>query len=191
MRHNFHDGGPYLTPVLVARPAGGERHNTSWNRMMYIDSHHLAIYMSPRHLWMYFQEAEAAGRSLPVAVILDIMWALCSLPLRWCPWIRTNTRWPGGSWANRSAWSPPRSTDRPSRPGRCRGGHRGRDASAEAIHRRTFRGVHGLHRAAEALLAVSRAGHHARSSPPYTAPSPPTWITSTPIFPSKRASSKG
>jgi 2,5-furandicarboxylate decarboxylase 1 len=70
MRHNFHDGGPYLTPVLVAKPAGAERHNTSWNRMMYIDSHHLAIYMSPRHLWMYFQEAEAAGRSLPVAVVL-------------------------------------------------------------------------------------------------------------------------
>ena len=70
MRHNFHDGGPYLTPVVVARPSGAERHNTSWNRMMYIDSHHLAIYMSPRHLWMYFQEAEAAGRSLPVAVVL-------------------------------------------------------------------------------------------------------------------------
>lgn len=70
MKHNFHDGGPYLTPVLVARPAGGERHNTSWNRTMYIDSHHLGIYMSPRHLWMYFQEAEAAGRSLPVAIVL-------------------------------------------------------------------------------------------------------------------------
>jgi 2,5-furandicarboxylate decarboxylase 1 len=70
MRHNFHDGGPYLTPVIVARVPGGERHNTSWNRMMYIDAHHLAIYMSPRHLWMYFQEAEAAGRSLPVVVVL-------------------------------------------------------------------------------------------------------------------------
>jgi 2,5-furandicarboxylate decarboxylase 1 len=70
MKHNFHDGGPYLTPVLVARPAGGGRHNTSWNRTMYIDSHHLGIYMSPRHLWMYFQEAEAAGRSLPVAIVL-------------------------------------------------------------------------------------------------------------------------
>ena len=22
MRHNFHDGGPYLTPVVVARPPG-------------------------------------------------------------------------------------------------------------------------------------------------------------------------
>ncbi len=70
MRHNFHDGGPYLTPVVVARTPGKERYNTSWNRMMYIDSHHLAIYMSPRHLWMFFQEAEAARQPLPVAVVL-------------------------------------------------------------------------------------------------------------------------
>jgi 2,5-furandicarboxylate decarboxylase 1 len=70
MKHNFMDGAPYLTPVVVTRAPGGERHNTSWNRMMYIDSHHMAIYMSPRHLWMYFQEAEAAGRSLPIAVVL-------------------------------------------------------------------------------------------------------------------------
>ncbi|MBM4330644.1 MAG: UbiD family decarboxylase [Deltaproteobacteria bacterium] len=70
MRHNFHDGGPYLTPVVVACAPGKERPNTSWNRMMYVDSHHLAIYMSPRHLWMYFQEAEAADKPLPVAVVL-------------------------------------------------------------------------------------------------------------------------
>jgi len=70
MRHNSMDGGPYLTPVVVARAPNGERYNTSWNRMMYIDSHHLAIYMSPRHLWAYFQEMEAREESMPVGVVL-------------------------------------------------------------------------------------------------------------------------
>lgn len=70
MRHNSMDGGPYLTPVVVAREPNGERYNTSWNRMMYIDSHHLAIYMSPRHLWAYFQETEARQESMPVGVVL-------------------------------------------------------------------------------------------------------------------------
>ncbi len=70
MRHNSMDGGPYLTPVVVAREPNGERYNTSWNRMMYIDSHHLAIYMSPRHLWTYFQEVEARQESMPIGVVL-------------------------------------------------------------------------------------------------------------------------
>jgi 2,5-furandicarboxylate decarboxylase 1 len=59
MRHNAQDGGPYLTPVVVTRAPDKKRYNTSWNRMMYMDSHHMAIYMSPRHLWTYFQEAYA------------------------------------------------------------------------------------------------------------------------------------
>ncbi|MCJ7494083.1 MAG: UbiD family decarboxylase [Deltaproteobacteria bacterium] len=70
MKHNFMDGGPYLTPVVVARDPRGERYNTSWNRMMYIDSHHLAVYMSPRHLWAYFQDMEAKGESMPVGIVL-------------------------------------------------------------------------------------------------------------------------
>jgi 2,5-furandicarboxylate decarboxylase 1 len=70
MRHNAIDGGPYLTPVVVAADLSGARYNTSWNRMMYIDTHHMAIYMSPRHLWTYFQEAEAQGKPLPIGVVL-------------------------------------------------------------------------------------------------------------------------
>ena len=66
MRHNAMDGGPYLTPVVVAGDPNGARYNTSWNRMMYIDTHHMAIYMSPRHLWTYFQETEAKGKPLPI-----------------------------------------------------------------------------------------------------------------------------
>jgi len=70
MRHNFMDGGPYLTPVVIARSPDGERYNTSWNRMMYIDSHHLAIYMSPRHLWAYFQDLEAKEEPMPIGIVL-------------------------------------------------------------------------------------------------------------------------
>ena len=70
MRHNAQDGGPYLTPVVVTRAPDKKRYNTSWNRMMYMDSHHMAIYMSPRHLWTYFQEAESRGKPLPIGVVL-------------------------------------------------------------------------------------------------------------------------
>lgn len=70
MRHNARDGGPYLTPAVVAGDPNGKRYNTSWNRMMYIDAQHMAIYMSPRHLWTYFQEAEGKGKPLPIGVVL-------------------------------------------------------------------------------------------------------------------------
>jgi 2,5-furandicarboxylate decarboxylase 1 len=51
VRHVDMDGGPYLTPIIVSKDPGGKRYNVSWNRMMYLDSGHLGIYMSPRHLW--------------------------------------------------------------------------------------------------------------------------------------------
>ena len=69
IRHTELDGGPYFTPIVVSRTPQG-RYNVSWNRMQYLDSKHLAIYMSPRHLSSYFAEAEAAGRDLPIAVVL-------------------------------------------------------------------------------------------------------------------------
>ena len=69
MRHTELDGGPFLTPIVVSRNQQG-RYNVSWNRMQYLDPTHLAIYMSPRHLWSYFAEAEADGRDLPIAVVL-------------------------------------------------------------------------------------------------------------------------
>ncbi len=69
VRHTELDGGPYFTPVNVSRNNQG-RYNISWNRMQYLDEKHLAIYMSPRHLWSYFADAEAEGRDLPIAVVL-------------------------------------------------------------------------------------------------------------------------
>jgi 2,5-furandicarboxylate decarboxylase 1 len=69
VRHTELDGGPYLTPIVCAKNQQG-RYNVSWNRMQYLDRNHLAIYMSPRHLWSYFAAAEAEGKDLPIAVVL-------------------------------------------------------------------------------------------------------------------------
>ncbi len=69
VRHTEMDGGPYLSPIVVAKNKNG-RYNISWNRMMYLDRTHLGIYMSPRHLWSYFASAEALDEDLPVAVVM-------------------------------------------------------------------------------------------------------------------------
>ena len=69
IRHTEMDGGPYLTPIVASKNKDG-RYNVSWNRMMYLDRTHLAIYMSPRHLWSYFAAAEADKKDLPIAVVL-------------------------------------------------------------------------------------------------------------------------
>ncbi|MEW5911975.1 MAG: UbiD family decarboxylase [Thermodesulfobacteriota bacterium] len=69
VRHTEMDGGPFLTPIVCARDQQG-RYNVSWNRMQYLDRRHLAIYMSPRHLWSYFAAAEDQGQDLPIAVVL-------------------------------------------------------------------------------------------------------------------------
>lgn len=70
VRHVEMDGDRYLTPIVVSRNLETGRYNISWNRMMYLDPKHLAIYMSPRHLWSYFVEAESANKNLPIAVVL-------------------------------------------------------------------------------------------------------------------------
>ena len=70
VRHVDMDGGPYLTPIIVSKDPGGSRYNVSWNRMMYLDSKHLGIYMSPRHLWSYFSKAESQRKNIPIGVVL-------------------------------------------------------------------------------------------------------------------------
>lgn len=70
VRHVDMDGGPYLTPIIVSKEPGGGRYNVSWNRMMYLDARHLAIYMSPRHLWSYFSNAESQDKNIPIGVVL-------------------------------------------------------------------------------------------------------------------------
>jgi 2,5-furandicarboxylate decarboxylase 1 len=70
IRHVEMDGDRYLTPIVVSKNLATGRYNISWNRMMYLDPQHLAIYMSPRHLWSYFADAEQADKNLPIAVVL-------------------------------------------------------------------------------------------------------------------------
>jgi 2,5-furandicarboxylate decarboxylase 1 len=69
-RINEMDGGPYLTPIIVARHPQTGRYNVSWNRCMLIDRNHLGIWMSPRHLWSQFMLGEEMERSMPIAIVL-------------------------------------------------------------------------------------------------------------------------
>lgn len=69
VRHVEMEGGPYFTPIVVSRGPTG-RYNLSWNRCMYLDPQHLAIHMSPRHLWSYARGMETQGQPLPIALTL-------------------------------------------------------------------------------------------------------------------------
>ena len=68
-RINEMDGGPYLTPIIVAKDPDNGRYNISWNRAMLIDKNHLGLWMSPRHLWSLFARVEKNG-NLPIAIVL-------------------------------------------------------------------------------------------------------------------------
>lgn len=70
VRHVASDGGPYFTPIVVARDLRTGRYNLSWNRAMYLDRCHLAVHISPRHLWSYQREAEELNDALPIALVL-------------------------------------------------------------------------------------------------------------------------
>lgn len=70
VRHVVMDGGPYFTPIIVAREPDSDRYNLSWNRAMHLGPRHLSIHISPRHLWAHHRAAEEAGEDLPIAVVL-------------------------------------------------------------------------------------------------------------------------
>lgn len=69
VRHVEMEGGPYFTPNVVSRGPSG-RYNLSWNRCMYLDPTHVALHVSPRHLWSYMKESEDRGEPFPVAIVL-------------------------------------------------------------------------------------------------------------------------
>ncbi len=69
-RHVEMEGGPYFTPVVVARKPHGTRYNLSWNRCMFLDEQHVALHISPRQLWSYVMEAEELDEPLPLAIVL-------------------------------------------------------------------------------------------------------------------------
>ena len=69
-RHVEMEGGAYFTPILAARKPSSERYNLSWNRVMFLDSTHAGVHISPRQLWSFQREAEESGQELPVAMVL-------------------------------------------------------------------------------------------------------------------------
>lgn len=69
--HSEFDSGPYITAgmVIARNPVTGAQ-NVSINRIQVHGRDRMAILMLPRHLHAFYQEAEARGQELPVAVVI-------------------------------------------------------------------------------------------------------------------------
>jgi 2,5-furandicarboxylate decarboxylase 1 len=65
--HHVMDGFPYLVDAVVAADPETGVHNSSHHRQLIKDRNHTGIWMSPRHLWNYFNRAEELGKPLPIA----------------------------------------------------------------------------------------------------------------------------
>lgn len=73
LTHYQRDGGPYITSgVIFARdPESGSR-NASIHRMLVLDDDHLTVRIVPRHLYTYYQRAEALGEDLDIAIAIGM-----------------------------------------------------------------------------------------------------------------------
>jgi 2,5-furandicarboxylate decarboxylase 1 len=71
--HSEHDSGPYITAglVIARNPKTGVQ-NVSINRIQINARDRLGILMLPRHLRAFFETAESAGESLPVAIVVGV-----------------------------------------------------------------------------------------------------------------------
>lgn len=69
--HSEHDNGPYITAgmVIARNPVTGVQ-NVSINRIQVHAKDRMAILMLPRHLFAFYQAAEANGEPLSVAVVI-------------------------------------------------------------------------------------------------------------------------
>jgi 2,5-furandicarboxylate decarboxylase 1 len=69
--HSEHDNGPYITAglVIARNPATGVQ-NVSINRLQVHARDRMAILMLPRHLFAFYQAAEANDQPLDVAVVI-------------------------------------------------------------------------------------------------------------------------
>lgn len=69
--HSEHDNGPYITAgmVIARNPVTGIQ-NVSINRIQVHAKDRMAILMLPRHLYAFYQEAEARNQALDVAVVI-------------------------------------------------------------------------------------------------------------------------
>ena len=71
--HNEHDSGPYVTAGLIISksPATG-RQNVAIVRLQVSGPKKLGALLLPRHTNLFFDMAEAEGKSLPVAIVVGI-----------------------------------------------------------------------------------------------------------------------
>jgi 2,5-furandicarboxylate decarboxylase 1 len=69
--HSEHDNGPYITAglVIARNPVTGIQ-NVSINRIQVHAKDRMAILMLPRHLFAFYQQAEANDQPLDVAVVI-------------------------------------------------------------------------------------------------------------------------
>ncbi|MCC6534252.1 MAG: UbiD family decarboxylase [Burkholderiales bacterium] len=71
--HNEHDGGAYITAGLLisANPKSG-RQNVSINRCQLKGGNRLGVSVSSRDTGSFLAAAEAAGRALPIAIVIGV-----------------------------------------------------------------------------------------------------------------------
>ncbi len=71
--HNEHDSGPYISAglVIARNPVAGVQ-NVSINRLQISSKDRMGVLILPRHLYNFFQTAEAAGHPLEVAVAIGV-----------------------------------------------------------------------------------------------------------------------
>ncbi len=71
--HSEHDNGAYITAgmVIARNPKTGVQ-NVSINRIQVNAARRMGILMLPRHLYGFYQAAEAAGEALSVAVVIGV-----------------------------------------------------------------------------------------------------------------------
>jgi 2,5-furandicarboxylate decarboxylase 1 len=69
--HSEHDNGPYITAgmVIARNPVTGIQ-NVSINRIQVHARNRMAILLLPRHLHAFYQQAEADGQALDVAIVI-------------------------------------------------------------------------------------------------------------------------
>jgi 2,5-furandicarboxylate decarboxylase 1 len=69
--HSEHDNGPYITAgMVIARNPGTGVQNVSINRIQVHAKDRMAILMLPRHLFAFYQAAEANNQPLSVAIVI-------------------------------------------------------------------------------------------------------------------------
>ncbi len=70
--HCPEDAGPYITAgIAIARDPKTGTYNASWNRTQLVGGDHARIrMMPPQHLGQYQASAEAAGKPLPIAMVV-------------------------------------------------------------------------------------------------------------------------